>query len=70
MCIGRGGIQAHSNHFCKILCLYNDLVSNGDIPSSWRRTLFTMPARHREAALVTELRPIASVQLFYKMVRT
>ena len=56
-----------ANFAAKILRLYNDLLSNGDIPSSWRRTLFTMLAKHRQAALVTEFRPIASVRLFYKI---
>ena len=51
----------------KILHLYNDLLSNGHIPSSWRRTLFTMLAKHRKAALVTDFRPIASIRLFYKI---
>ena len=51
----------------KNLHLYNDLLSNGHIPSSWRRTLFTMLAKHRKAALVTDFRPIASIRLFYKI---
>ena len=34
-----------TNFAAKILRLYNDLLSNGDIPSSWRRTLFTMLAK-------------------------
>ena len=51
----------------KILHLYNDPLSNGHIPSSWRRTLFTMLAKHRKAALVTDFRPIASIRLFYKI---
>ena len=33
----------------KIVHLYNDLLSNGHIPSSWRRTLFTMLAKHRKS---------------------
>ena len=51
----------------KILRLYNDLLANGHIPSSWRRTLFTMLAKHRQAPLVTDFRPIASIRLFYKI---
>ena len=56
-----------TNFAAKMLRLYNDLLSNGDIPSSWRRTLFTMLAKHREAALVTEFRLIASARLFYRI---
>ena len=48
----------------KILNLYNDVFSNGHIPSSWRRTLFTMLAKHRGAAPATDIRPIASLRLF------
>ena len=51
----------------KILRLYNELLSNGHIPSSWRRTFFTMLAKHRKAALVTDFRRIASIRLFYKI---
>ena len=46
----------------KFFRLYND----GHIPASWRRTLFTMLAKHRKAALVMDFQPIASVRLFYK----
>ena len=57
-----------SNNFAaNILRLYNDLLSSGHIPSSWRRTLFTMLAKHRKATLVTDFRPIASIRLFYKI---
>ena len=56
-----------TNFAAKILRLYNNLLSSGHIPSSWRRTLFTMLAKHRKAALVTDFRPIASVRLFYKI---
>ena len=45
----------------------DDVLSHGHIPASWRRTLFTMLAKHRKAALVTDFRPIASVRLFYKI---
>ena len=56
-----------TNFVAETLRLYNHLLSSGHIPSSWRRTLFTMLAKHREAALVTDFRPIASVRLFYKI---
>ena len=56
-----------ANFAAKILRLYNNLLSSGHILSSWRRTLFTMLAKHRQAALVTDFRPIASVRLFYKI---
>ena len=56
-----------TNFAAKILQLYNDVLSHGHIPASWRRTLFTMLAKHRNAALVTDFRPIASVRLFYKI---
>ena len=55
-----------TNFAAKILGLYNNLLSSGHIPSSWRRTSFTMLAKHRKAALVTDFRPIVSVRLFYK----
>ena len=56
-----------TNFAAKFLRLYNNLLSSGHIPSSWRRTLFTMLAKHRQAALVTDFRPIASVRSFYKI---
>ena len=51
-----------TNFAAKNIYLYNDLLSSGHTPSSWRRTLFTMLAKHRQAALVTDFRPIASIR--------
>ena len=59
-----------TNFAAKTLGLYNSLLSSGHIPSSWRRTLFTMLVKHRKAALVTDFRPIASVRLFHKILLT
>ena len=56
-----------TNFAAKFLQLYNDVLSHGHIPAGWRRTLFTLLARHRKAAQVTDFRPIASVRLFYKI---
>ena len=58
-----------TNFAAKILHLNlnNDLLSNGHIPWSWRPTLFTMLAKHREAAQVPDFRPIASIRSFYKI---
>ena len=56
-----------TNFAAKILHVCNDVLSHGHIPSSWRRTVFTMLAKHRVAALITDFRPIASVLLFYKI---
>ena len=56
-----------TNFAPKILRLYNNPFSSGHIPSNWRRISFTMLAKHRKAALVTDFRPIASVRLFYKI---
>ena len=53
-----------TNFAAKILRLYNNLFLSGHILSSWRRTLFMMLAKHRQAALVTDFR---SVRLFYKI---
>ena len=36
-----------TNFAAKFLRLYNDVLSNGDVPSSWRRILFTTLAKHR-----------------------
>ena len=50
----------------KLLDLYNHLLCNGEVPSSWRRTVFTMLGKHVRAKLVSDFRPIASVRVLYK----
>ena len=71
MWVGCGGFfftHMPTNFEAKLLHLYNDVLSHGHILSSWSRTLFTMLAKHRQAALVTDFRPITFVRcLFYKI---
>ena len=50
----------------KLLALYNHVLCNGEVPSSWRRTMFTMLGKHAKAKLVSDFRPIASVRVLYK----
>ena len=50
-----------------LLDLYNGTLQSGDVPSSWRHTLFTMLAKTPSARAVTDFRPIANIRLFYKL---
>ena len=50
----------------KLLDLYNHVFCNGEVPSSWRRTMFTMLGKHAKAKLVSDFRPIASARVLYK----
>ena len=50
----------------KLLDLYNHVLCNGEVPSSWRRTVLTMLGKHVRAKLVSDFRPIASVRVLYK----
>ena len=50
----------------KLLNLYNYVLCNGEMPSSWRRTMFTMLGKHAKAKLLSDSRPIASVRVLCK----
>ena len=50
----------------KLLDLYNHVLCNGEVPSGWRRTVFTMLGKHVRAKSVSDFRPIASVRVLYK----
>ena len=47
----------------KLLDLYNHVVCNGGVPSSWIRQLFTLLGKHVRAKLVSNFRPIASARV-------
>ena len=54
-------------HLRKLLDLYNNhVLCNGEVPSSWRRTMFTMLGKNAKAKFVSDFRPIASVRVLYK----
>ena len=69
----KGGLAAellhHAPHaFLEVLRdLYNHVFTSGDVPSTWRKTLFRMLAKHAKAKLVSDYRPIANVRLLYKV---
>ena len=50
----------------KLLALYNHVLCSGEVPSSWRRTVFTMLGKHVKPKLVSDYRTIASVRVLYK----
>ena len=50
----------------KLLDLYNHVVCNGEVPSSWRRTVFTLLGKHVRGKFVSDFWPIASVRVWYK----
>ena len=67
-----GGLVAellkHSPHEVRaaLLQLYNQVLTGGLPPQSWRRTLFIMLAKSAKSKLPSEFRPIASSRLLYK----
>ena len=50
-----------------LLDLYNGVLQTGELPSSWRHTLFVMLAKTPSAKDVTDFRPIANIRLLYKL---
>ena len=52
------------NFFLQIM---NDILHKGDVPSSWRKTLFQMLPKSHRARVPADFRPIASLRLLYKM---
>ena len=47
--------------------LYNDVLRTGECPLTWRKTLFTMIAKKKQAMLVSDFRAIARIRLLYKI---
>lgn len=52
------------------LLFYNHVLTSGDVPAEWRKTLFTMIAKTMRAKTVTDFRPIASTRIFYQKLHT
>ena len=50
-----------------VLQLFNTFLFHGDVPSSWRKTVFTMLAKKTKAVATTDFRPIANVRMMYKV---
>ena len=49
------------------LHLYNDILSCGNVPSEWSKTVFIMLAKKVKATHAADFRPIAIVRLLYKV---
>ena len=49
------------------LQIMNDILHKGDVPSSWRKTLFQMLPKSHRARVPADFRPIASLRLLYKV---
>ena len=50
-----------------LLDLFNHVFSTGDVPSTWRTTLFRMLAKTPKAKTTGDCRPIANLRLLYKV---
>ena len=50
-----------------LLQIMNDILHKGDVPSSWRKTLFQMLPKSHRARVPADFRPIASLRLLYKV---
>ena len=44
---------------------YNHVLTPGDVPAEWRKTLFTMIPKTMHAKTVTDFRPTVSTRMFY-----
>ena len=51
----------------ELLRLFNGILQHGSAPAEWKNTSFTMLPKKLPPKLVTDFRPIANIQLFYKM---
>ena len=47
---------------------YNHVLTSGDVPAEWRKTLFTMIAKTMRAKTVTDFRPIAPTRIFLQQI--
>ena len=50
-----------------LLELFSHVFVTGDVPSTWRRTLFRMLAKTSKAQIVSDFRPVANLHLLYKL---
>ena len=50
-----------------LLHVMKEVLTSGNVPSSWHRTLFKMLPKTRAAKSVSDVRPIANVRLLYKL---
>ena len=50
-----------------LLELFNHVFVTGDVPSTWRRTLFRMLAKTSKAKIVSDFRPVAHLRMLYKL---
>ena len=51
----------------KLVDGFNDLMSSGEVPHEWRKTLFKMLRKNLRSRVPSDYRPIASIRLFYKV---
>ena len=51
----------------KLVDGFNDLMSSGEVPHEWRKTLFKMLPKNLRSRVPSDYRPIASIRLFYKV---
>ena len=50
----------------KLVDSFNDLMTTGDVPHEWHKTLFKMLPKNSRSKLPSDYRPIANIRLFYK----
>ena len=51
----------------KLVDSFNDLMTTGDVPHEWHKTLFKMLPKNSRSKLPSDYRPIANIRLFYKL---
>ena len=50
-----------------LLLVMREVLTSGNVPSSWQRTFFKMLPKTKAAKSVSDFRPIANVRLLYKL---
>ena len=53
--------------FWTLCCSWWEVLTSGNVPSSWQRTFFKMLPKTKAAKSVSDFRPIANVCLLYKL---
>ena len=51
----------------KLVDSFHDLMTSGDVPREWDKTLFKMLPKNSRAKVPPDFRPIANIRLFYKL---
>ena len=61
------GLYSPDDFLNALLLVMREVLTSGNVPSSWQRTFFKMLPKTKAAKSVSDFRPIANVRLLYQL---